>query len=177
MAKGVISKKKKAPSVHSRAARRATSPSINTDKSLKNVQPPPESVDHRPSVLSIHHGAGVTKKQKKGRTLSTRARKRHEKAQDRAAIIMERTEKKVTLSKDQSRTIQSRRKVWDAVNQEIPLIKAQAMGKVHRDEDDTDELELDDDMGEVVDEGDAAKAESKPAPETTMDQDDEDGIL
>ncbi|KAI1753525.1 Alb1-domain-containing protein [Xylaria castorea] len=186
MAKGAIVKKKKAPSLHSRAARRATSPGINTDKSLKNVQPPPESVDHRPSILSIHHGAGVSKKQKKGRAMSTKARKRHEKAQDRAAAIMERTEKKAALSKDSSRTIEGRKKVWEKINKNIipsSNDKTGPKGAVSLDEDGTDESEFDDEMGEVGGERGNQKGDidnidmMKPATETMVDQDDQDGIL
>ncbi|KAI1422996.1 Alb1-domain-containing protein [Xylaria sp. FL1777] len=187
MAKGTISKKKKAPSLHSRAARRATSPSINTDKSLKDVQPPPESVDHRPSVLAIHHGAGVSKKQKKGRAMSSKARKRHEKAQDRAAAIIERTEKKVALSKIQSRAIQGRRKIWEEINQNIPSSdsKVELRGKVSDNGGNADESEseFDDGMDEAGEElrnqqSDADHVDfMRPSTETTANQDDEDGIL
>ncbi|KAI1165253.1 Alb1-domain-containing protein [Nemania serpens] len=193
MAKGVITKKKKAPSLHSRAARRATSPGIDTDKSLKNVQPPPESVDNRPSILAIRHGAGVTKRQNKGRAVSSRARKRHEKAQDRAAALIERTAKKVALSKDQSRTIQGRRKVWEEVNQNIPLNNnSNSKGGAKRkgrddDEGDSDESEFDDEMDGVGgdhgsrQQGDADKVDmTRPATEPTIDQGgdgDGDGIL
>ncbi|KAI1776017.1 Alb1-domain-containing protein [Hypoxylon cercidicola] len=147
MAKGGIVKKKKAPSLHSRSARRATSPSIDTDKSLKNVQPPAESVDHRPSVLSIHHGAGVSKKTKKGRNLSSKARKRFEKGQDRAAAIMERTEHKVAKSKGQARTMQSRRKAWDDINNQIPSNKKKPQDEANDEEDAASEL--DEDMGDA----------------------------
>ncbi|KAI0459897.1 Alb1-domain-containing protein [Xylaria acuta] len=189
MAKGTIAKKKKALSLHSRAARRATSPGIDTDKSLKNVQPPPESVDHRPSILAIHHGAGVSKKQKKGRAMSSKARKRHEKAQDRAAAIMERTEKKAALSKDSSRKIHSRRKVWEEINQNIIPSnnnKAGPKGTASRNEDGTDESEFDDELGEAGGEhgnqqGHADNIDMiRPATETVVDQDnqdDQDGIL
>ncbi|POR35135.1 Ribosome biogenesis protein Alb1, partial [Tolypocladium paradoxum] len=75
--------KNKAPSKHSRAARRATSPGINTDKSLKDVALPSKAsraaaAADRPSVLAVHRSAGVQKKAKptrKGR-LSARARRR-----------------------------------------------------------------------------------------------------
>ncbi|KAI1336215.1 Alb1-domain-containing protein [Xylariaceae sp. FL0016] len=150
MAKGVISKKRKAPSVHSRAARRATSPSIDTDKSLKDVQPPTESVNHRPSVLSIHHGAGISKKQKKGRNLSSKARKRQEKAQDRAAAIMERTERKVGKSKGQARNIETRRKTWNEINNAIPLNKEGRDDEKPADEEvgQSTSDEFDDEMGD-----------------------------
>ncbi|KAI1802270.1 Alb1-domain-containing protein [Daldinia bambusicola] len=143
MAKGAITKKRKAPSVHSRAARRATSPSIDTDKSLKNVQPPAESVDYRPSVLAIHQGAGVSKKIKKGRNMSSKARRRHEKGQDRAANIMERTEQKIAKSKGQARTIQSRRKAWDDINNQIPTNKSEPQGQVDNREDGVSEFDQD----------------------------------
>ncbi|KAI1810950.1 hypothetical protein GGS20DRAFT_144237 [Poronia punctata] len=182
MGKGAITKKKKAPSLHSRSARRATSPSIDTDKSLKIVRPPPESVDNRPSVLSIHHGAGVTKKQKRGKALSSKARKRQEKAQDRAAAVMERTEKKIAISKGQSRTIQSRRKVWDEVNQQIPLVQLGAQGKINLEEEESsEESEFDREMGDVEESAgqpsNPTKKHMDPVPETGMVQDDDDGIL
>ncbi|KAI0407376.1 Alb1-domain-containing protein [Xylaria palmicola] len=185
MGKGTISKKKKAPSLHSRAARRATSPGIDTDKSLKNVQPPPESVDHRPSILAIHQGAGVSKKQKKGRAVSSKARKRQEKAQDRAAAIMERTEKKVSLSKDQSRAIQGRRKVWDEINRSalLDMDKAASKGDAPAQKDNaSSDSEFDDEMDEAAEErrnrqGDADEVGMAiPAAEATMDQD-SDGIV
>ncbi|KAI8622976.1 Alb1-domain-containing protein [Xylariaceae sp. FL1651] len=181
MAKGTVSKKKKAPSIHSRAARRATSPSIDTDKSLKDVQPPPEAVDHRPSVLAIHHGAGVSKRQKKGRAMSSKARKRHEKAQDRAAAVMERTMKKVAQSKDQSRNMISRKGVWEQINQKIPLNKAESRKKVDSD-DNLNDSEFDDEMNEVEEErgsqpDDADNVDMRPAAETVVNHNDEDGIL
>ncbi|KAI1762991.1 Alb1-domain-containing protein [Hypoxylon sp. FL1150] len=175
MAKGGIAKKKKAPSVHSRAARRATSPSIDTDKSLKIVQPPTESVDHRPSVLSIHHGAGVSKKTKKGRNISTKARKRLEKGQDRAAAIVERTEQKVAKSKDQSRTIQSRRKAWDDINSQIPANKKKAKDEVN--EDGTSELDdnMDDAEAQVEKAFEEIATPGKASLQETIENDD--GIL
>ncbi|KAK4042923.1 Alb1-domain-containing protein [Parachaetomium inaequale] len=120
MAKGTITKGKKGPSLHSRAARRATSPGIDTDKSLKHVRPPQESVDRRPAVLAAHHAGGVTKKAKSGRkaVLSTRARRRQERSMDRAEAIMDRTAVKVQKSKGHAKVIFSRRKTWDEVNRE-----------------------------------------------------------
>ncbi|KAL1871048.1 hypothetical protein VTK73DRAFT_2283 [Phialemonium thermophilum] len=119
MGKGGISKGKKAPSVHSRSARRATSPGIDTDKSLKNVRPPPESINQRPAVLAAHHGSGVTKKTKRKVTPSSKARRRQEKGIDRAEAVMERTAKKIQKSKGQARKIQARRKTWDEINEVI----------------------------------------------------------
>ncbi|KAI2643497.1 Alb1-domain-containing protein [Xylaria nigripes] len=183
MAKGAISKKPKAPSKHSRAARRATSPSIDTDKSLKNVQRPPDSIDNRPSILAIHHGAGVSKKQKKGQALSSKARKRQEKAQDRAVAIMERTEKKVIHSKTKSRITQKRGRVWEEINQSIPLETGKKMDlkeKNRHDEDltnESDESEIEmDEAAQEPQEG-TSNADASPAAETAMDHDDEEEIL
>ncbi|KAI1175430.1 Alb1-domain-containing protein [Nemania sp. FL0916] len=182
MARGVITKKKKAPSLHSRAARRATSPGIDTDKSLKEIRPPPESVDHRPSILAIHHGAGVSRKQRKNRAISSKARRRHEKAQDRAATIMDRTEKKVALSKGQSRAIQTRRKIWEEINQSIPSnnSKAELKTQVDRDEnmDEFDpESEIGDAEGYESHQGNTDKAAIRSAIKIATSQDDnDDGI-
>ncbi|KAI2465675.1 Alb1-domain-containing protein [Annulohypoxylon bovei var. microspora] len=183
MAKGVIAKKKKGPSVHSRAARRATSPGIDTDKSLKNVQPPAESVDHRPSILSIHQGAGVTKKTRKSRNMSTKARKRYEKGQDRATAVMDRRETKITKSKGQSRTIQTRRKTWDDINNQIPATTKKTQAEVDG-EDDQEVSEWEDEMddAQIEEAPESTSAIDKPpiqeGPEAMEEeQNDEDEIL
>ncbi|KAF5644539.1 hypothetical protein F52700_2540 [Fusarium sp. NRRL 52700] len=109
--------KKKAPSIHSRAARRATDIDIDTDKSLKEVKPPRDATQ-RPSVLAAHHSAGITKKAKRGRKekMSAKARKRHEKGLEMAAAVVERTKNKVEKSKGRGRNIQQRAKNWDEIN-------------------------------------------------------------
>ncbi|KAF5707105.1 hypothetical protein FMUND_11289 [Fusarium mundagurra] len=109
--------KKKAPSIHSRAARRATDIDIDTDKSLKEVKPPRDDTQ-RPSVLAAHHSAGITKKAKRGRKekMSAKARKRHEKGLEMAAAVVERTKNKVEKSKGRGRNIQQRSKNWDEIN-------------------------------------------------------------
>ncbi|PSS00744.1 Alb1-domain-containing protein [Coniella lustricola] len=152
-------KKVKPPSIHSRAARRATSPSINTDKSLKAVQAPEESLNQRPSVLGIHQNAGVSKRIKRSRksVLSSRARKRHERGLERAEEIVDRTANKVAKSKESARNIDSRRKAWDEINASAGGEKAAALNKfaslMNEEDDDDDENEsavgaadLDDEM-------------------------------
>lgn len=106
-----------APSIHSRAARRATDIDIDTDKSLKEVKPPRDATQ-RPSVLAAHHSAGITKKAKRGRKekMSAKARKRHEKGLEMAAAVVERTKNKVEKSKGRGRNIQQRSKNWDEIN-------------------------------------------------------------
>ncbi|CCF32291.1 hypothetical protein CH063_04709 [Colletotrichum higginsianum] len=124
MAKPGVSKKTKQPSVHSRAARRATDVDIDTDKSLKNVKAPVESKDYRPSVLAAQTNAGVSKKSKNRKAqVSAKAKKRNEKAMDRAEAIMERTSNKIEKSKSRSRRIQTRSKQWDDINKDLPVVK------------------------------------------------------
>jgi hypothetical protein len=121
-----FAKEVSAQSIHSRAAKRATSPSIDTDRSLKNVKLPTESSNYRPSVLAVHKGAGVVKTSKNGRksVLSSKARRRQEKAMDRAEAVMDRTEKKAEKSKGRARTIQGRSKTWDELNRKMLAKKA-----------------------------------------------------
>ncbi|POS80009.1 hypothetical protein DHEL01_v201582 [Diaporthe helianthi] len=150
--------KGKAPSIHSRAARRATSPSINTDKSLKDARPPPESADARPSVLGLHQGAGVTKKTKRGRkaVLSTRARRRHERGLERAEEIVDRTSNKVLRSKKAAANLAGRKKGWDDVNAQVSaeavgvgaasLNKFAGLADGGDDDEEADVEELDDEM-------------------------------
>ncbi|RYP32191.1 hypothetical protein DL767_005347 [Monosporascus sp. MG133] len=179
MAKGGISKKVRAPSKHSRSARRATSPSIDTDKSLKDVRPPTESINHRPSILAIHHGAGVSKKAKKARNLSFKARRRQEKVQDRAAAVIERTEAKVAKSKGQARTMQTRKKTWDDINVQIPQSKKKSDkdqdAEEEEEEDEGGGSELNDEMGEA--EGGTEKPQGNSAIEAPTMDEDHDGIL
>jgi hypothetical protein len=108
-----------APSLHSRAARRAASPSIDVDKSVKSVRPPQESINERPAVLAAHRGGGVAKKtRKQGRksVLSTKMRRRQEKSMERAEAVSERTAVRIAKSKGQARSLHTRRKPWEEVN-------------------------------------------------------------
>jgi hypothetical protein len=115
-----------ATSIHSRAAKRASSPGIDLDKSLKGLKPPVDAKKHRPSVLAVHQGAGVTKKSKNGRksVLSAKAKRRQEKGLDRAEAVMDKKEKKVEKSKGRARTVQERSKAWEDLNRKILAKKA-----------------------------------------------------
>ncbi|PKS07273.1 hypothetical protein jhhlp_005875 [Lomentospora prolificans] len=119
------------PSLHSRAARRATSPSIDTDKSLKEIQPPsPERAESRPSVLAARQGAGVTKKASKRKTmLSSKARRRLEKGSDKAEAISERVASKIEKSLKQGKLVRSRGKTWDEVNGSAATKKSKKKGQ------------------------------------------------
>ncbi|POS83705.1 hypothetical protein EPUL_003084 [Erysiphe pulchra] len=117
---------KKAASLHSRAARRLTSPSIDLDKSLKYIKPPSYTKKSRPSILEIHQGAGVNKKAKTHRksVLSAKARRRNEKGLDHAVAVLERTEKKIKKSKVKARVSQERSINWEEVNKQMETQKA-----------------------------------------------------
>jgi len=141
-------------SVRSRASKRASSPSIDTDKSLKTAKPPNESVNYRPSVLAVHQSAGVSKKSKNGRkaVLSAKAKKRQEKGMDRAEAVMDKKEIRIVKSKDRARTVQERAKAWEDLNRKMIAKKARdeaaaldlALGKENLQGDDWEE-----DMEEV----------------------------
>lgn len=84
-----------APSLHSRASKRLTSPTIDLDIFLTSLKAPAQSSNQRPSVLAVHHGAGISKKKAKGKALSRAQKKRQERGLERAEMVMDKTEKKV----------------------------------------------------------------------------------
>ena len=122
--------------MHSRAARRATSPGIDLDKSLKDLRPPtlsstsapsdPVADNTRPAVLRLHHSAGVHKpsspaltRRKAANLMSARARKRRERDVDMALAVAERTEKKVEGSWGKAKSVAARRKNWEVINDKV----------------------------------------------------------
>ena len=159
-----------APSKHSRAARRATSPSIDTDKSLKTVSLPrttnstqsrtlPGQVDgsdalsNRPSVLAIHRAAGVSKRTSKTARktrLTAKMRRRHERGLERAETITERTGLKIERSIGKAKVVQARSRGWDEVNAragQSPVNAFAALGSDSNDDDDNDSDDNEDDKG------------------------------
>ncbi|KOS17228.1 hypothetical protein ESCO_005881 [Escovopsis weberi] len=148
---------RRAPSKHSRASRRATSPSIDTDKSLKDVSlpragdvddtPGRRSTTLQPSVLAARHFAGVTKKTAKGRKSrpSARAKKRAEKGLEMAEAVLERTGKKVEKSLGRARVVKARRREWRDINKTA----GEKAENAPANDDDGDEEEDDDDDNEI----------------------------
>ncbi|KAL7919752.1 Alb1 domain-containing protein [Trichoderma austrokoningii] len=178
---------KTAPSRRSRAARRATSPSINTDKSLKNATLPVDSSSSasaalpRPSVLAARHNAGVSKKTRRGRAVSAKGRRRQERGLEMAEAIVERTSKKLEKSFSKARVVQSRAKKWDDINKDARKSKENAFAVLVQDGDAEDreerEWETDEEMdGENAIKG-AAAAAVQPAVAAPMLDDDDDEIL
>ncbi|CAL3966437.1 hypothetical protein PZA11_003092 [Diplocarpon coronariae] len=126
MAKTAPPKKKGVTSIHSRAAKRASSPSIDLDKSLKDLKPPQATKTKQPSILAIHQGAGISRKSKNGRkaVLSAKAKKRQEKVMDRAEAVINKKEIKIEKSKDRARIVQDRAKNWEDLNKKMLEQKA-----------------------------------------------------
>ncbi|PNP57007.1 hypothetical protein THARTR1_02849 [Trichoderma harzianum] len=169
---------KRAPSKRSRTARRATSPSINTDKSLKDVSLPStkstSSSSARPSVLAARHSAGVTKKSRRGRQLSAKGRRRQEKGLEMAEAFVERTSKKLEKSLGKAKVVQARSKKWDDINKDVQVTKANAFAVLSQGGDEDGEAnggewETDDDM----DGDDGAKVKTAALAPPVLDNDDD----
>jgi len=106
-----------AVTVHSRAARRAASPSIDLDKKLKQTTRDSTSPS-RPSQAKPHaQYAGITKKNKKG-NMTRAQRLRHEKGLERAAAVLDKREVKVGKSLGKETVIKERSKQWEDVNED-----------------------------------------------------------
>lgn len=95
----------------SRAARRASSPSLNTDKSIKEA---PRASDATP-VLKPYLSNGIQKKTKK-KNLTHAQKLRHQKGIEKGTAIEDRLAAKVTDSKTRSRKRQNRRAMWEDIN-------------------------------------------------------------
>ncbi|CAI4214813.1 unnamed protein product [Parascedosporium putredinis] len=113
MGKPSVAKKRKGPSIHSRAARRETSPSIDTDKSLKALQPPTgERAETRPPC-----------------SRPAKEPARNEKGFDKAEAISERIAARIEKSVKQGKTIRTRGKTWDEVNETPGATKSKSKKK------------------------------------------------
>lgn len=108
------------PTIHSRAARRAASPSINLDKKLKTTTRDSASPS-RPSQKNPHalaaQNAGIQKKNKKG-NMTRAQRLRHQKGLERAADNMDKLELKRVKSFGREKKVKERAKGWEDVNVE-----------------------------------------------------------
>ena len=59
-------------------------------------------------MLSVHHGAGITKKKAQGKSLSRQQRRRLEKGVVRAEAVLDKTERKVERSKTKEKVVKER---------------------------------------------------------------------
>ncbi|KAK5103935.1 hypothetical protein LTS08_003359 [Lithohypha guttulata] len=111
MAKVAKPKREPLTNPRSRAARRATSPSINTDKSLKEA---PRATETTP-ILAAYKGAGIHKKAKK-KQLSHAQRQRQEKVLQKAEAVHDILESKRADASSRLKRRQGRRALWDDIN-------------------------------------------------------------
>lgn len=108
--------------MHSRAARRAASPSLNLDKSAKPSHTTRDSTSpSRPTKMNPHalaaKDAGIIKKQKKS-NLTRGQRLRQQKGLERAADNMDKLEIKRLKSLGKGKVVKERAKGWEDINEE-----------------------------------------------------------
>lgn len=153
---------------HSRAARRAASPSIpikDVPKTRDSHSPsrPSEAKHH---VLSAQN-AGISKK--KGGNLKRAQRVRAQKAMERAADDMDKWELKRAKSITKAASIKERAKLWDDINGDSQSKKKKsAFATLAEGDDETEaskkerEWVSDEDMDEAATNEGAVQTESKP---------------
>ncbi|EWC48595.1 hypothetical protein DRE_01817 [Drechslerella stenobrocha 248] len=137
-----MAKTKKAPSLHSRAARRAASPSLNLDKSITtaprahsptrtSLTTPASETITRKVLDAVHRtlaasSAGVRKPESSGTGPVKRGQRskvqklRREAGKERAAAVAEMLVRKELDSRKKGVVIRDRRGQWDAVNARLP---------------------------------------------------------
>ncbi|PKX97661.1 Alb1 domain-containing protein [Aspergillus novofumigatus IBT 16806] len=143
-------------SIHSRAARRAASPSLDVDKSLTSLPRAENTVIQRESVLNERANAGVSKKSKaKAKTRAQRMRQQT--AIERAEIVYSRLEKKVAKSVSRGKTVKARRSDWESLNRNVSGSMFEAL------QEQDDDTHLDDAMVDVAGAPATKKRTSKPA--------------
>ncbi|EXJ63342.1 uncharacterized protein A1O5_11663 [Cladophialophora psammophila CBS 110553] len=108
------SKIKKDPTANprSRASKRATSPSIDVDKSLKDA---PRASDATP-ILSARPNSGITKAKRKQKPLSRGQRRRHERGLARAEMVQDQFARKIEDASHRLRKRRERKGIWEEVN-------------------------------------------------------------
>jgi len=122
--------KKRAISMHSRAARRAGSPSLDVDKSLLALDRPEQ--DHTPKtpkVLGVHD-SGI--KKKRGKQMTRQQRLRQQKGMERADAVQHKMEKKVEDSVVRSKKIKDRAAAWEELNEKATAEVTKPKQKVAR---------------------------------------------
>ncbi|KAL3455464.1 Alb1-domain-containing protein [Aspergillus heterothallicus] len=126
--------KAKPQSKHSRAARRAASPTVDLDKSLVNLPRAEKTELHRESILSDRANAGVSKKQAKPKAKSRAQRMRQQKGIERAEAIMDQHEIKLVKSNNRAKAVKNRRADWTDLNEKAA--KFDLLATAENDDDD-----------------------------------------
>ncbi|EXJ55895.1 hypothetical protein A1O7_08826 [Cladophialophora yegresii CBS 114405] len=134
--------KKATANSRSRASKRATSPSIDVDKSIKQA---PRASDVTP-LLAARPNGGVTKSKKKQKPLTRGQRQRQERVLARAEVVQDQMSKKVEDAAGRLKKRRERKCMWDEVNGSVNKFeKLKTLGD-EVDEEEKDEWE---DMEEV----------------------------
>ena len=99
----------------SRAAKRATSPSIDLDKSLRDA---PRRSDTN-LILGVSARSGVTKPKRKQKPMTKGQRRRQVKGLERAEVVQDQLKKKVIGSQSREKKRNSRRAIWEEINSAV----------------------------------------------------------
>ncbi|PYH49547.1 Alb1 domain-containing protein [Aspergillus saccharolyticus JOP 1030-1] len=148
--------KSRPQSKHSRAARRAASPSLDLDKSLTSLPRAEETTVQRESILADRANAGVSKKKSKSKPLTKAQRARQQKGVERAEAVMDQLESKVNRSISRAKVVKARRGEWEDLNRKVSKTMFQALAD---EADDADDAMMDDS---------APAKKSKPATQSTF---------
>ncbi|KAL3441589.1 Alb1-domain-containing protein [Aspergillus insuetus] len=121
-------------SKHSRAARRAASPSVDLDKSLASLPRAEKTELHRESILSDRANAGVSKKSSKPKAKSRAQRLRQQKGMERAEAVLDQQEIKLAKSNNRAKVVKNRRADWNDLN--VKAAKFDLLAAAENDDDD-----------------------------------------
>ena len=154
---------------HSRAARRAASPSIDIPKDVKaktrDSHSPSRPSETKHHVLSAQN-AGISKK--KGGSVKRAQRVRSQKAMERAADDMDKWELKKAKSLQKAASIKERAKMWDDINSDSVSKKKKSAFAALAEDDETEaskkerEWVSDEEMDETATKEDTDQSEEKP---------------
>ncbi|KIW33522.1 hypothetical protein, variant 1 [Cladophialophora immunda] len=136
----------------SRASKRATSPSIDVDKSIRDA---PRASDATP-ILAARPNSGVTKAKRKQKPLSRGQRRRHEKGLARAEKVQDQFERKIEDASHRLKKRRERKGMWDEVNgtNKFDRLKAALGDEADQNEDEWEDMEeVSNDGGRVKDIG------------------------
>ncbi|KAJ5629857.1 hypothetical protein N7528_003514 [Penicillium herquei] len=143
---------KSKPNANTRAARRAASPSLELDRSLRSAPRAESPAAERPSVLAERRSSGIQKKQK-GKNLTRAQRLRQQKGMDRAEAVLDQLEIKKAKSVSRAKNVKARAADWEALN-----TKALAFAALQKDN------EADDDEDDDAMDAETEAVQSKPNP-------------
>ncbi|KKK13359.1 hypothetical protein AOCH_004698 [Aspergillus ochraceoroseus] len=123
-------------SKHSRAARRAASPSLDVDKSLTSLPRAEKTPVQRESILADRANAGISKKQSKPKPKSRVQKLRQQKGIQRAEAVFDQMENKVTKSANRAKAVKSRRADWEDLNRKTAKSMFAALNAAEDNDDD-----------------------------------------